>query len=285
MAGMDPSSTAADQTGIAPEDVRVLRAGVPEADRDDGDEGERLIGVAAGIIMVQQQVPYQDALARLRDVADRHERPLREVAQDVTAVGWRRVLPAERGPARGRPRTALEGPHRRADESMAGRLLDLLVESHDLGELLGAITDLAVEFVPGCASASITLIHDGAPATIASSDARALAVDETQYSDGQGPCLHAARTDTLVQIDDLAVAPAGHEAWRTTAGDTGITGVLSVPIAAGADIAAALNLYTDHGVAWPDQALTIAEILATYAGDTITLSYRLNGLPDVEEHP
>jgi hypothetical protein len=84
---------------------------------------------------------------------------------------------------------------------MATQILDLLIETTDLAGLLGEITDLAVDAVPGCASASITLLQAGTPVTIAASDARAFDVDQSQYRHGQGPCLEAARTDTIVRID------------------------------------------------------------------------------------
>ncbi len=234
---------------------------------------DRRIGAAIGIIMVQRELSYHDAADLLDDVVHRHGRQLHDVAADITATGSTRPLRLD--PPPGRPRTRVEERRAPIAESIAGRLLDILVETTELGDLLGAITELAVETVPNCESASITLIHDGAPATVATSDARALAVDETQYSDGQGPCLHAARTDDIVRVDDIATAPTKDQAWRSVAMAAGITASLSVPIAAAANIAAALNLYTGKNTGWSQQTLDAADTLATYAGDAITLAYRL----------
>jgi hypothetical protein len=265
---------------VAPEPVTT-------GDRDHHDEADtcgrhpdleqvdRLIGAAVGIIMVQRELSYSAAGAVLRDLARQHGRTLHDLAADVTAIGWKRPLRLGSGRSRARPRTGVEGTHPRLDESVAGQVLDLLVETTDLGDLLGAVTELAVQSVPGCESASITMIRDGAPATVASSDARALNLDETQYSEGEGPCLQAVRTDSIVRVDDLAAATPGHPAWRVAATKVGVNGTLSVPIAADANIAAALNLYTGARTGWPEHAQFAAEALATYAGDAITLSYRL----------
>jgi transcriptional regulator with GAF, ATPase, and Fis domain len=165
-----------------------------------------------------------------------------------------------------------------------GQILDLLIETTGLADLLGAITDLAVTAVPGCVSASITLIRDSTPATIASSDARALAVDQKQYAEGRGPCMQAARTDTVVRIDDVAAAALRHDGWAATARTAGVTATMSLPIAAGPHIAAALNLYAGADGGWPEQAQTPAEALAAYTGDAILLSERLND-PDRHSPP
>ena len=120
---------------------------------------------------------------------------------------------------------------------------------------------------------------------MASSDARALKVDETQYSDGRGPCLRAARTDNVVQIDDVATAAPGDEAWRRVALTAGITATLSLPIPAGANTAAALNLYTGHRSGWHEDTLTRADALATYAGDAIILADRFTISTDLGTGP
>nr|WP_269328373.1 GAF domain-containing protein [Kineosporia mesophila] len=162
-----------------------------------------------------------------------------------------------------------------ADESAAGRLLDLLIETPDLNDLLGAAADLAVESLPGCDYASITVIRDGAPATVASSDERAAKIDELQYNHGQGPCLQAARTDQVVQVPDLS-STTWDLPWKDAAAAIGIHSALALPIASDADIAAALNLFSTRPGAWPASTQAMGEELALYIGSAITLAYRRN---------
>jgi GAF domain-containing protein len=196
-------------------------------------------------------------------------------------AGWARRCEQET------PVASQVGPVRRADssESVAGRLLDLLVVTSELGAVLGEITDLAVETIPGCVSASITVIHQGTPETAASADSRARAVDEGQYRDGQGPCLEAARSGRPVRVDDIADAEPDFR-WRSIARDAHITASLSMPILSSTNIDAALNLYTDHDGGWPELAYDAAELVADHAADAITIAYRMTHRhPDVMHWP
>jgi GAF domain-containing protein len=158
--------------------------------------------------------------------------------------------------------------------TVAARLLDLLAETTTLPDLLDGICELTVEVVPGCTTASLTLLRDGVPATVASYDESAERVDQTQYTAGAGPCLEAARSDRLVVVEDVAAAGA-MESWRRAAQDAGLRAMLSVPVPAGADFAAALNVYTDRA-GWPGAGVAAAETLATYVGDALTVAYRLH---------
>jgi transcriptional regulator with GAF, ATPase, and Fis domain len=178
-------------------------------------------------------------------------------------------------PNRSQPVTSNEPTGRPTEppESLAGTLLDLLVTSDHLHELLAGITDLAVETIPGCESASITVIHEMTPTTPASSGARARKLDESQYGQGQGPCLQAARTGQAIQIDDIPATPT--DAWQRAAREAHVTASLSMPLISSANIEAALNLYTGRDGGWPADAYNQAETLAAYAGDVITLAYRM----------
>jgi GAF domain-containing protein len=76
--------------------------------------------------------------------------------------------------------------------------------SEDLGGTLRRIADAAVELVPACDLASITVSQRDAFRTFGSTDPRALAADEAQYAADEGPCLHAIRHDTVVRTPDAA---------------------------------------------------------------------------------
>jgi GAF domain-containing protein len=159
-------------------------------------------------------------------------------------------------------------------QSVAGTLLDLLVTSDHLHELFTGITDLAVETIPGCESASITVIHNMVPTTPASSDGRARDLDESQYGQGHGPCVRAARSSQAVLVDDISAAPA--DAWQRAAQAAHLTASLSMPLITAGNIEAALNLYTGQDGGWPADAYNHAETLAAYAGDALTIAYRMS---------
>jgi hypothetical protein len=171
-------------------------------------------------------------------------------------------------------RAAPEQFSRGLGDSVPARLLDLLGVSGDLADVLRVVASLATESVPGCASASITVINQQGPVTIGSSDARALRIDQAQYREYRGPCVEAAYTNDVICIADVAATPVG-PAWRRVALAQDITATLSVPIASAANIAAALNLYTTAVAGWVPRTLVAADALACCAGETITLLYRL----------
>jgi GAF domain-containing protein len=155
----------------------------------------------------------------------------------------------------------------------AGLVLDLLAQSHTAEEVLTGVSELAAELIDDVDMASVTMIRDGAPATVASSHEGAVAIDETQYTDGVGPCLHAVRTADLARVDDVETS-ATFEKWRVTARELGVTASASIPLPSTPHIAAALNLYSVRaGGGWDQDVLDSAEILANYAGDAITIAY------------
>ena len=247
-------------------------------------ENDRVIGAAVGITMTRYGITYLDATAFLQHLADRHQRALVDLARTITCSRWPTAtsFDVDRD---GTPVGRLEQTRK---ESAAGRLLDLLVETPDLHQLLEAVAALAVESIPGCDSASITLIREGSPATVASSDDRAVQVDEVQYGGGQGPCLQAARTDEVVHAHDLS--GSAQEAWKVAAARVGLHSVLALPIASDIDVVAALNLYSTSPGPWPaappppppppppPAAQPTGEDLALYTGNAITLAYRQHPL-------
>jgi hypothetical protein len=180
-------------------------------------------------------------------------------------------------------------------DAIAARLLDLLVDMESVPQLLQGICELAVEAVPDCESAGLTVIAPGVPVIAAASDERARMINAAQYRDGDGPSLRAAQrdADTLVHLDLVDVTgesplsadsfgeasgPPGAVAprnWQETAAAAGITTIVALPIPATADLRAALTLYTGQRQGWRPEALSVADALVTYAGDAITIGFRI----------
>jgi hypothetical protein len=164
------------------------------------------------------------------------------------------------------------------DDSVPARLFDLLVDENELTDLLNGVAHLSSQTVPGCSFASITVVERGKPSTIAASATSALAIDEAQYHDGDGPCVKATYTRQMIWINDLSDR-SGTEtptlAWPEVAQGCGVTAILSLPIDSESHIAASLNLYTMDDRGWPERALVAAEAVAAYAGDVVSLAYRM----------
>lgn len=116
---------------------------------------------------------------------------------------------------------------------------DVSAESqHVLGQFLGGerafagaldrLADVALEELAGADAVSITVVRDGVPKTPAFTDKRILALDETQYEDGDGPCLAAIRQcgieEFQVRIDRR------WPRFAEAAAAAGVVGVLSVAL-------------------------------------------------------
>ena len=90
-----------------------------------------------------------------------------------------------------------------ADPSEAlERLGSLSLRELSMDSLLQTVADLVKTVMPGNTESSVSLLVRDRPTTIASTGRLATDLDETQYDEGHGPCLHAARTGELTEIPD-----------------------------------------------------------------------------------
>lgn len=99
----------------------------------------------------------------------------------------------------------------------------------DVSNFLMDLTRAAAQAVGPSASCAITARHDHQPWTVASSDTRAAALDESQYEALEGPCLQALRTGEVVSIPDMAL----EERWpvyQIQARAAGLASSLSLPL-------------------------------------------------------
>lgn len=119
------------------------------------------------------------------------------------------------------------------------------------------VTAAAGELVGNARAASITVIADRTPITMAASDHLATALDEAQYAASVGPCLTCARAETVIRVDDLD-ADRRWPDLRRAAHEHGVTSALSMPLLlAEDDMFGAFNVYGSHPKAFSvdDEAL------------------------------
>lgn len=122
------------------------------------------------------------------------------------------------------------------------RLQSLLLSLDDTRTFLQQLTELAAGVVNPPASCGITMRRDGQPLTVASSDERAAALDETQYQAAEGPCLHSLWTGQVVEIPDVEVERRWSEYLRA-ARDWGLQCSLSLPLVVQGVTLGAMNIY------------------------------------------
>ncbi len=144
-----------------------------------------------------------------------------------------------------------------------------------LDELLQRVVQLALVTIEGARAVSITVADGGRYRTSNSTATGALAVDEVQYREGDGPCVEAIRTVCPVQV--TVGADEGRWPWfNERAIENGIGRVLSTPLTRGpGEAIGALNIYAAEGDEFgPDElrkAGLIGEHAAVLVGNTLAL--------------
>lgn len=151
-------------------------------------------------------------------------------------------------------------------------MIDVPGDDRTRQELAAALEDLAAlarDVVPGCAAASVTVLHDGTPGTVASTDHGARGVDEEQYGQGCGPCLDAMRGRDAITVEDYR----DERRWPPIAAASlrmGLRSSLSMPLQQDGRVLGALNMYgetpAEFGPASRASAATFARQAALVLG-------------------
>lgn len=165
--------------------------------------------------------------------------------------------------------------HAGADVVTFAALQSLLVSMDGIRDFLGDVAELAAtSLLPGPVSCGITARYDDRPLTVASSDAGALLLDESQYDVQEGTCLHAMVTGEVVYVPDAATDPRW-PAYMRTARRCGLRSSLSLPLVAGGASVGALNVYSwDRVDAFTGAARAAAEGFAAQASTVLLLALR-----------
>ncbi|WP_372461589.1 GAF and ANTAR domain-containing protein [Actinacidiphila acidipaludis] len=150
-------------------------------------------------------------------------------------------------------------------------LIALVVATRTLEKFLRALADRAMEYTPDCDGCGVTLERRGQPLTVASTGDSATRLDEKQYGQDAGPCLEALRTGREVSVPDM-IAERRWGAYGAFAVAHGTLSSLSVPIAAWAGTAGALNLYSSRSDGFATADLPFLRSLAAEATGAVALA-------------
>lgn len=134
---------------------------------------------------------------------------------------------------------------------------------------LQQIVGLVCSALDGCSMASITLLDQDGPHTVASTSDVAERVDASQYASESGPCLHAYRNQVINRVDSTETDQRWPEFLELARGE-GILGVLSYPLVVHHDGLGALNLYAEQEGAFDERDERIGQAFATHASLTLT---------------
>ncbi|RKO20948.1 ANTAR domain-containing protein [Pseudarthrobacter phenanthrenivorans] len=160
------------------------------------------------------------------------------------------------------------------------RLQELVLDSRDVAAFL---TDLAVIAAARLSipshpvHAGVTVIRHKRPQAVASSDAQARALDETQNGFGDGPCLNALHSRTTLLVPDLAI----EHRWARyikAAMAQGVSSILAVPLDLAGEAEAVLNLYSGRSHGFSTEDIATAEAFAEQAAVSLRLVLRITQL-------
>lgn len=132
-----------------------------------------------------------------------------------------------------------------------GELGRIVLADSPLDRVLERVAQVAKALL-GATGVSVSLIRAGSPSTVASTDPATTALDESQYSVGDGPCMEAARTGIAVYVPDLR-EETRWPAIASRAEKAGVRSVLATPLPVDADTGAALNVYCVRPGAFDDE--------------------------------
>jgi transcriptional regulator with GAF, ATPase, and Fis domain len=134
--------------------------------------------------------------------------------------------------------------------------------------VLTRICQVAVDVVPGCESASTSVVTGQGKRsrveTVASAGEFSTRVDALQYETGEGPCLEAVRQDEVFRTGDLSAEPRWPRFARRAAEETGIRSILAMRLYTGEDTHGALNLYSRRLEAFGEDARALGSVLAAH---------------------
>lgn len=136
------------------------------------------------------------------------------------------------------------------------------VQGHaELEPTLQVIAAAAVEAL-GATMAGLTIRDErGRPTTVVYTDQMVSEIDQVQYDYDRGPCLDAARTHTVFEVDETAVEQRWPE-FAEAAARHGMHSSLSMPVVVADDGLGALNFYDAQPSFFDQEKRHAAEMFA-----------------------
>ena len=153
-------------------------------------------------------------------------------------------------------------------------LQELVLATRTLQDFLSHVAGQAASLGPNLSCGITVSTNPRRPLTVGNSDATAAALDESQYSQGQGPCLEAMHAGTTIEVTDTA-SETRWSAYISCAIEQGLGASLSTPITANGVTIGVMNLYaTTPRTFTPEERARVGSY-ADQAGAAIAIATRL----------
>lgn len=137
---------------------------------------------------------------------------------------------------------------------------------------LAALSTVAV----GADMAGLTVRDErGRPTTVVYTERMVTELDQVQYDWDRGPCLDAARTHTVFEVEDMRVEDRWPE-FAAACVEHGIHSSLSMPVVAANDGIGALNFYSRHAGHFDEEKRAVAGLFAGQCSITALYWHHVN---------
>jgi GAF domain-containing protein len=167
----------------------------------------------------------------------------------------------------------------RTAESLEILARALHVRDAELQPTLQAIASTAVSMLSPARYAGVAIFSRGELIPCASTGEPPLLLDRLQQELGDGPCISAARHQSVFRIDDTRPDQRWPE-FSTEAARLNVRSMLCVPLWVHERCLGALSLYAGLAAAFSDRHERITTLLATYAALALAEAQRADQLHD-----
>jgi GAF domain-containing protein len=157
-----------------------------------------------------------------------------------------------------------------------------IADEDDLLTLLQRVTEIARQAIDGADSVGVTIDLGGRAYSAVHTDRRTLRVDSDQYDAGEGPCLHAARTRSIVLVDAGDAVQRWPE-FAAAARDEGILSFLAAPLFTAEQTLGSFNLYAAKPSAFDAVDAEILDMLTATVSRAIGDFARFKSARDVAD--
>lgn len=176
-----------------------------------------------------------------------------------------------------------DGQHADAVRSALDELGRINIAEHSLESVVRTVTELTARVLPEEPIASVTILRDGRPSTVAASGDLALDLDLEQYRLGSGPCLSAAATGRTSVIADTRADQQWPE-FAALAAKAGCDSMLSVPLPVQEQVYGAMNVYARELSAADRSTLDLLARVTAYAVVPVSNVYLYEAAVGRAEH-
>ena len=155
-----------------------------------------------------------------------------------------------------------------------------LAAAPTLEETLQRIVDLGVEYIHGCESASISIIHGFERSTLVWSNPAALLVEQAQYRHDQGPCLESLTAHETIVIEDIDEEQRWPQ-WREAVREFDLRSSISFRlfiVSGDEETFGSLSMFASRAHAFDDHAQALGQVFASHAAVALKAAITEAGL-------